>query len=88
LNRPLQDFVLPDDWPQLQRVLAGEKLDPKTGQSRLRLRRADHSIAWMEIIASQMTNGGMVGTLSDVTVIKQSEDELRKLSLVASFTDN
>jgi PAS domain S-box-containing protein len=88
LKRPLQDFVLPDDWPQLQRVLAGEKLDPKTGQSRLRLRRADHSIAWMEIIASQMTNGGMVGTLSDVTVIKQSEDELRKLSLVASFTDN
>lgn len=88
LNRHLQDFVLPEDWPQLQRVLAGERIEASTGQSRLRLRRADQTIAWMEILASQMAGGGTVGTLYDVTVIKQSEDELRKLSLVASFTDN
>lgn len=88
LSRPLQEFVLPEDWPQLKRVLAGERLDVSTGQSRLRLRRADQTIAWMEILASQMNGGGNVGTLYDVTAIKQSEDELRKLSLVASFTDN
>mgnify|MGYP003337588059 CR=1 FL=1 len=42
----------------------------------------------MEILASRINGGGTVGTLYDVTAIKQSEDELRKLSLVASFTDN
>ena len=88
LNRPLQEFIVPEDWQRLNRVLSGERDDPTTGQRRLRLRRNDQTIAWMEILASRMTGGGNVGTLYDVTAVKESEDELRKLSLVASFTDN
>ena len=88
LNRPLQEFVVPEDWQRLNRVLSGERDETIAGQQRLRLRRQDQTIAWMEILASRMTGGGNVGTLYDVTAVKQSEDELRKLSLVASFTDN
>ena len=64
------------------------KIRARLRQRRLRLRRNDQTIAWMEILASRMTGGGNVGTLYDVTAVKESEDELRKLSLVASFTDN
>mgnify|MGYP003346952978 CR=1 FL=1 len=78
LNRPLQEFVEPEDWPELHRVLTGDRPEPAQGQQRLRLRRADQSIAWMEILASRINGGGTVGTLYDVTAIKQSEDELRK----------
>lgn len=57
-------------------------------RSRIRFLRADGDVAWFELSASQLAGGGVVGALHDVTAEKLAQDELAKLSLVASYTDN
>ena len=55
---------------------------------RIRLRTADGGVAWMELSTTPLPNGGVVGALHDVTAEKLAQDEVAKLSLVASYTDN
>lgn len=62
--------------------------DRDTIRPRIRLLRADGDVAWFELSASQLAAGGVVGALHDITAEKRAQDELAKLSLVASFTDN
>ena len=88
LGRALAQFVLAEDRPVCELALQGTAPPEEVGRARLRLRRADGSLAWMEISAAQLADGGVVGTLHDVTAVKHAQDELAKLSLVASFTDN
>ncbi len=88
LGRPLRDFVLSPDREALDRLQAGEPGEAGGVRPRLRFARASGGVAWMEISLSRLADGGAVGVLHDVTVVKQSEDELKKLSLVASSTDN
>lgn len=42
----------------------------------------------MEVSLSPLDDGGMVGTLRDITLRKQAEDEPSKLSLVANLSQN
>lgn len=70
-------------------VLAmGSPADREAAPPRLRLLRADGSAAWFELSASHLADGGVVGALHDITNEKLAQDELAKLSLVASYTDN
>ncbi len=54
----------------------------------LRLERPDGQIRWVRLSLSPIQEGGAVGVLRDVTQEKLAQDELAKLSIVASSTDN
>jgi PAS domain S-box-containing protein len=54
----------------------------------LRARRPDGSLAWVEVSTAQTEEGGTVGVIRDVTRQKLAQDELARLSIVASSTDN
>ena len=88
LGQALSRFVVAEDWPACETVLKGEGSTQSEGRTRIRLVRGDGGRAWLEISAAQLPNGGVVGTLHDITTVKHAEDELTKLSLVASNTDN
>lgn len=88
LGNLLSRFVRAEDRATCERVLKGGGDAGTACSPRIRLSRADGRVAWMEISAAQLPNGGVVGTLHDITAMKQGEDELTKLSMVASNTDN
>ena len=50
--------------------------------------RPDGAVTWVEMSVDRIDGGGAVGVLHDVTQQKLAQDELAKLSLVASYTDN
>ena len=54
----------------------------------LRAQRPDGSFAWVEVSTAQTEDGGTVGVIRDVTRQKLAQDELARLSIVASSTDN
>ena len=58
------------------------------GRLPLRLRRADGSLRWIELSVAVVPPDGLVGVIYDVTRNKLAQEELAKLSLVASSTDN
>jgi PAS domain S-box-containing protein len=86
IGRPLVDFIMEEDQLLYARILAGATL--RTAGQTVRLRRSDGGFAWMEISLSPLDDGGVVGAMHDVTSRKLAEDELAKLSLVASYTEN
>ena len=45
-------------------------------------------IAWVDVALSTLPGGGFVGVLHDITEVKRTQDEVAKLSVVASATDN
>ena len=88
LGRPLSDFVVDEDWPLCRRLLTARTLSGTAVRPLVRMRRSDGGARWMELSASAIPGGGAVGALHDVTAQKLAQDELAKLSLVASYTDN
>ena len=100
LGRSLCEFVLEDDHQICTRVLSGADPLGTTARPMLRMRGADGETMWMEVSVDLLADGGSgrggrgagrggaVGVLLDVTQQKLSQDELAKLSLVASYTDN
>lgn len=87
LGRLLCAFVVDEDHGLCRRAMA-VPTSTDAPRPRIRFGRADGSIAWMELSISPLPNGGAVGGLHDVTAEKLAQDELAKLSLVASYTDN
>ncbi len=85
LGRRLHEFVLEDDRSRCERIITGALAEEG---SSLRLLDARGGLIWMEISVSRTNDGGVVGALHNATRRKQSEDELAKLSLVASYTAN
>jgi PAS domain S-box-containing protein len=88
LGRPLSGFVVDEDRPRLDRAMAGVPQDAAEAYPLVRMRRCDGTVAWMELAIAQIDGGGTVGALHDVTQRKAAEDDLAKLSVVASYTDN
>jgi len=88
LGRPLSDFIDESDGPVPERILAHPGILAAGRRPLVRMRRADGTTGWMELSMAPIPGGGAVGALHDVTARKLAEDELAKLSLVASYTDN
>ena len=76
LGRPLSAFVFGEDPSICDLALKGTASSPVAGRPRIRFLRADGETAWMEITAAQLTDGGVVGALHDVTKEKRAQDEL------------
>jgi hypothetical protein len=89
LGKPLSGFVVGEDREELGRVMAAGPVGTGGVRPRIRIPRMDGKMAWMEVTAAPLPDGaGVVGALHDVTAEKEAQDELSKLSLVASYTDN
>lgn len=85
LGRPLSQYVRAEDRATFDEAMKGRR---SSVQPHVRLLRRDGGTAWMEVSASHLARGGAVGALRDVSSEKKALDELAKLSLVASYTDN
>ena len=91
LGRRLDAYLVDEDRPALARLISGsDGPSPAIANSRtqLRVRRADGSIAWIDLSVARLPRGGTVGVFHDITEQRSAQDELAKLSLVASSTDN
>jgi PAS domain S-box-containing protein len=92
----LSAYVVEEDRELLARIIhAGCASAPTavagwSGPARpaIRMQRADGGIVFMEIAISALDGPGIVGSMHDVTTQRRNQQELEKLSLVASFTDN
>ncbi len=83
LGKPLAEYVAAEDQDLFGRIMEG------SGEAGvcLRLRHSDGYVRWIEASVSLLPDGGAVGALHDVTAKREVEDQIAKLSLVASFTD-
>jgi PAS domain S-box-containing protein len=81
-------YVLPEDRSRFESVIGRAASSTPDERPRFRLRRANGSVAWMEMSVTPLGGGGVVGALHDVSAIQRAESEVVKLSLVASATDN
>jgi len=89
LSRHLVAFVAPADVPQVLHRLRTLDADvPAHERPLVRMLRLDGTVLWMEMSLAPIPGGGAVGVLHDVTRQKLAQDELAKVSLVASYTDN
>jgi len=88
LGTTLQDYVIPEDRPLFCQFMPSVSADMSPSRIELRLVDLGGVIHWMDLSARSLEDGGMVGTLYNVTSRKESQAELAKLSLVASYTDS
>jgi len=88
LGSLLRDYILDEDRPVFDQALECARTHACPGPVQLRMRKTDGEIAWMECSATALQEGGFVGALRDITRQKLAQDEVAKLSLVASSTDN
>jgi two-component system, sensor histidine kinase and response regulator len=88
LGRALQGFIVEEDRETVAAALRAERISAPELRPVVRLRRADGGESWMELSVARIPSGGAVGALHDLTSQRRTQDELAKLSLVASSTDN
>lgn len=88
LGHPISRFVLGEDRHLCEAAMLGTSSKQSLRRPGIRFCRATGEVVWMRISASKLSDGGVVGVLHDVTIEKSSQDEMTKLSLVASYTDN
>ena len=88
LGRPLDDFIVDEDRPRVVSLLASAEASGPVLGGPIRLAGQDGGVRWMELSVARIAAGGTVGALHDVTDRKLAQDELAKLSVVASGTDN
>ncbi len=86
LGRAVLDFVRPEHRPELHALIFGRA--PLPGRVRATMARRDGAKTWVTISVAQIKGGGIVGVLHDITADQNAQDELARLSLVASSTDN
>ncbi|MFC5457130.1 ATP-binding protein [Prosthecobacter fluviatilis] len=87
LGTLLCDYVVQEDCALLARIVEAGATSV-AARPAIRMRRADGGILCMEISISAPDGPGIVGSMRDVTTQRRNQQELEKLSLVASFTDN
>jgi len=87
LGRGLAEFIVEELSLTALRERAGAG-GASAGRMPLRLRHADGSLRWIELSVAVVPPDGLVGVIYDVTRNKLAQEELAKLSLVASSTDN
>ena len=87
-GRPLLDFIHEPDRGLMERLLAEPAAAGQSVYPQLRVRRGDGALIWVEVSIGRIANGGVVGMMRDVTRQKEARDELAKLSLVASATED
>ncbi len=82
IGHPLSDYVGEPGMAAMYKAME----DPQRVRTRLSRRRPDGTHSWIELSVARIPQGGLVGVIFDVTEQKLAQDELAKLSVVASST--
>jgi PAS domain S-box-containing protein len=88
LGRSLAELLVEEDHAAWHKPQGGPGGAAGAEPMPLRAQRPDGSMAWVEVSTAQTEEGGTVGVIRDVTRQKLAQDELARLSIVASSTDN
>ena len=88
LGQTLADFAIPEDRLRLRARIAAVGTQPYPDPFEFHLVAKGASLVTMELTLAPLSEGGVVGTLYNITQRKLAQGELSKLSLVASFTDS
>ena len=86
IGQPIFDFFMAVDADLLRQEMVGAEGQKTIRQAQLSVKAG--AIAWVSIALSPLPGGGFVGVLHDITADKRVQDEVAKLSAVASATDN
>lgn len=87
LGRPLSQFVCEGDGPIFEAAITGNATSGSVGQPQIRLVRADGTNAWVEISATQLPGGGVVGALHDVRAQRELEAAKERAERMAETAD-
>jgi PAS domain S-box-containing protein len=89
LGKSLAEFLVPEDRVRLAELCLPDAAEQHPdARARFRMCRADASLAWVEISVAPVEGGGLTGVIRDITRQKLIQDDIEKLSIVASSTDN
>lgn len=88
IGRRLDEFLHPDDRSIFAAALENPDRPPSTRAAVVRVSHAEHRTRWMEVSVAPIPVGRAVVVLHDISEQKRAQDELARLSLVASRTDN
>jgi len=83
-----EGYVIPEDRALLDSLRRTTQSGGSNQPVEIRLIARGGTLVWMELAAKPLEEGGVVGTLYNVTPRKEAQEELAKLSLVASYTDS
>lgn len=83
LGQLLGKFVVAEDQRFYLRITLGE-VPGTAGHAPIRILRSDGSSVWMEISIAPLVEGGMAGSLRDMSSRKLADEELARCSLAAS----
>ncbi len=86
VGQSIFDYFLDVDAEVLRQEMARELAQKTVRQARLSDKVG--RVAWVNVALSHLPAGGFVGVLHDITEEKRIQDEVAKLSAVASATDN
>jgi len=91
LGQPVARFVHPDDRAAFQKILEGSPVATSGGEHQVRMTRSDGGIAWLEISATPLPGGGIVGALHDRTSetaakrdLEEAKERAERMAAVAN----
>jgi two-component system sensor histidine kinase/response regulator len=87
LGLDIRDYLEPDSRAAFEALLA-PRADVASASAELCIRRRDGARRWTTVSLAHLPQGGLLGVIHDITARKAAQDEIAKLSLVASCTDN
>ena len=85
-GHPVVDYFPEDQQSAIRSVLEDRSGHPQRHVARVD--RPDGTAVWTVLTTAPITSGGVLGVLRDITKEKEYQDELTRLSVVASSTDN
>jgi two-component system sensor histidine kinase/response regulator len=87
LGLDIRDYLEPDSRAAFD-ALREPQAGVASASAELCFRRRDGAWRWTTVSLAHLPQGGLLGVIHDITARKGAQDEIAKLSLVASCTDN
>jgi PAS domain S-box-containing protein len=87
LGLDIRDYLEPDSRAAFEALLA-PRADAGSASAEMCIQRRDGERRWTTVSLAHLPQGGLLGVIHDITARKAAQDEIAKLSLVASCTDN
>ena len=88
LGRPLSGFVHVEDRPAFERAMAGYAAGEPVASAQIRLVRAGGGDAWVEISATPLPEGGVVGAVLDVRTQRELAAAKERAEQLAKIADS
>ena len=87
LGRDIRDYLEPESRDAFEALLQ-VRASGASASAEVCFQRRDGARRWTDVSLARLPQGGLLGVIHDITARKAAQDEIAKLSLVASCTDN